>query len=215
MTTATHGSGSASAAAHKAKGTFSSHFGRPRGVVGRFVGWFMASRNPARGDWGLELLDVGPEDNVLEIGFGPGVFLEKAAARTSGHVAGVDHSDVMVAQAKRRNKATIAEGRMRVVQGDASSLPFPDAHFDRVLSINSYHHWHDPAAAMNEIARVLKPGGAVVIVEQAMAKDATDEASRAIGRDVVERMNVAGFSNVETRERPMPPRLAVGVIGRR
>jgi SAM-dependent methyltransferase len=53
------------------------------------------------------------------------------------------------------------------VQGMAEELPFPEAHFDCVISRYSAHHWHDVPAALREVRRVLKPGGRVLLIDTA------------------------------------------------
>ena len=80
----------------KAIGTLVGQFHRPHGWGGRAAGWVMAHResNRRRNVWAAGLLDVQPDDRVLEIGFGPGIAIEEMARRaTRGHVIGVDHSD--------------------------------------------------------------------------------------------------------------------------
>src|SRR5579875_3191486 len=88
-------------------------FARPSGPLGRVAGWMMA-RTDADDRWIVDLLDVQPDDRVLEIGFGPGVAIALLAARaTAGIVVGVDPSDVMAQQAARRNRAAVRAGRVR------------------------------------------------------------------------------------------------------
>jgi SAM-dependent methyltransferase len=58
-------------------------------------------------------------------------------------------------------------GNITTVQGMAEELPFPDAHFDRVISRYSAHHWHDVPAALRELRRVLKPGGQALLIDTA------------------------------------------------
>src|SRR5690606_3648674 len=73
-------------------------FGHPRGMLGRLAGLVMATRrsNRQRIKWTVEQLDVQPTDQVLEIGFGPGIGIADAARRASqGRVVGVDVSAVM------------------------------------------------------------------------------------------------------------------------
>jgi ubiquinone/menaquinone biosynthesis C-methylase UbiE len=83
-------------------------FGRPRGVMGRLGGLIMANTNKACGKWVTDLLEVGPYDSVLEVGFGPGVIIQHLSKLASvGHVAGVDPSQAMVEQARARNAAAI------------------------------------------------------------------------------------------------------------
>src|SRR3979411_548681 len=104
-------------------------FARPSGWLGRIAGSLMA-----KGDdddrWLVDLLDVQPEDRVLEVGFGPGVAIELIAARaTRGLVAGVDPSVVMVRQATKRSWRGVQAGRVHLQQGPVSALPFPDSSF--------------------------------------------------------------------------------------
>src|SRR2546430_17584429 len=66
-------------------------FGRPQGVLGRLGGIIMGRMNAAFGIWVSNLLEVGPNDSVLEIGFGPGVVLQcLLKPATAGHGAGMD-----------------------------------------------------------------------------------------------------------------------------
>jgi SAM-dependent methyltransferase len=79
-------------------------FGRPRGVLGRLGGHLMARMNADFGEWVAGLLEIGARERVLEVGFGAGVIIEKLAGLVpEGHVAGVDASAEMVAQARARN----------------------------------------------------------------------------------------------------------------
>jgi SAM-dependent methyltransferase len=79
-------------------------FGRPRGILGRLGGMIMARTNADFGVWVAGLLEIGPDDRVLEVGFGPGAVIEHLAKLASaGHIAGIDPSTEMVAQARSRN----------------------------------------------------------------------------------------------------------------
>jgi tRNA G46 methylase TrmB len=76
-------------------------FGRPRGVPGRLGGIIMAHTNADCGAWVTELLEIGPCDSVLEVGFGPGVIIQRLSKlAAAGHIAGIDPSQEMVAQAR-------------------------------------------------------------------------------------------------------------------
>ena len=67
----------------------------------------MARMNEACGAWVCGLLGLGPNDRVLEIGFGPGAIIRRLSS-AAAHVAGIDPSAEMVAQARARNAAVIA-----------------------------------------------------------------------------------------------------------
>ena len=97
-------------------------FAKPTGAMGWMVGHLMAMKNGERSEWIFSLLELGPDDRVLEIGFGPGVDIARASG-IAKFVAGVDHSDVMVRQATRRNGPAIREGRVELRHGVAAQLP--------------------------------------------------------------------------------------------
>jgi SAM-dependent methyltransferase len=122
-------------------------FGRPEGVLGRLGGILMAHTNRKAAAWAIDLLDVRPDDHVLEVGFGPGVGVELVAkAATEGRVAGVDSSDEMVVQATTRNAKAIESGQVELRCGSAERPPFEDGIFDKALAVNSMQVWPDPIA---------------------------------------------------------------------
>src|SRR5215204_7648513 len=88
-------------------------FGRPAGLWGRAAGLLMAHRssNRRRNAWAVSLLDVRPDDRVLEIGFGPGLAIrELARLAVDGYVCGIDHSELMLRRARRLNAEAIERG---------------------------------------------------------------------------------------------------------
>ncbi len=138
-------------------------FRQPSGFLGKLLGFFFRINREGI-EWTIGLLDIRPTDRVLEIGFGPGHAIRRADALASqGRVAGVDFSDTMVRQARKRNAAAIAEGRVDLRQGDASALPYPDNSFDKVFATNVIYFWQDPAANLEELKRVMKPGGRLAL----------------------------------------------------
>ena len=111
----------------------------------------------------LQLLDVRPQDRVLEVGFGGGSLFRQILAARPVAAIGVDLSEQMVARACRRFRRPIAEGRARILLGSAERLPVGDAEIDKACSLNSVYFWPDPEGAMEEFARVLRPGGALLL----------------------------------------------------
>ena len=151
----------------KTMGAVFGQFLRPHGFGGRAAGWVMAKRgsNRERNIWAVGLLDVQPHDRVLEIGFGPGIAIQEFARQaTSGLVVGVDHSEVMVRQAQKRNAAAVRAGRVDLRLGSAEALPGFDAPFDKILAVNSLLFWDDPVARLKELHDRLRPGGQIAIV---------------------------------------------------
>jgi SAM-dependent methyltransferase len=100
--------------------------------------------------------------NVLDVGCGDGAYA-LAAARAGAHVTGLDRSAAAVAAARAR---AAAEGLAADLQvGDASALPFAGDRFDVVLAVTVLCFVDKPAQAVAEMARVLRPGGVLVLGE--------------------------------------------------
>ena len=174
-------------------------FHRPRGVCGRLAGWVMAKRssNRRRNAWVVSLLDVARTDRVLEIGFGPGIAIHEAAGRaTDGLVCGVDHSEVMLGQARRRNAGAIRAGRVDLRLATAEHLPSFDAVFDKVLAVNSMGFWDDPVTCLRSLRALLRPGGRIAIASQPRCPGATAKTSSEAGTDIAMRLVEAGFSDI-------------------
>lgn len=190
-----------------------SQFAHPEGWVGRLVGVILAWKNRERNAWALSMLDIQPEDQVLEIGFGPGQAIQEAAKLTpKGFVAGIDLSEVMVVQASQRNAAAIRSGHVLLQKGAESPLPFEDSEFTKAFAVNSLQFWSNPDAGLQEVRRVLKPGGRVAIIIQPMwAK--TEEEVRAVGEKLELQLKQAGFRQVRLETRRIRPITAVSGIG--
>jgi ubiquinone/menaquinone biosynthesis C-methylase UbiE len=135
-------------------------FGHPQGFLGHLGGLVMARTSRNCAVWILSLLDVQPNDKVLEVGFGPGIGIQLLTSLASGgYIFGVDPSKEMVAQAARRNKKTIEMGQVELRRGSVASLPFADNTFDKALAINSMQVWPDALAGLREMRRVIKQEG--------------------------------------------------------
>ena len=101
---------------------------------------------------------------VLDIGCGTGYLLRAFARRCPGaqELTGVDPSPAMVQLAA----SSVGDPRLRFRTGSAERLSFPAGTFDLVVSTTSFDHWSDQQAGLNECARVLRPGGRLVLVDQ-------------------------------------------------
>lgn len=110
----------------------------------------------------FELLGPLAGRTVLDEGCGDGALAAELAQR-GAIVTGLDSEPAMIAAARRR--AGIEGVQLRLVAGKAESLPFPDAAFDRVLAVATLCFVPDAERAVAEMARVLKPGGRLIIGE--------------------------------------------------
>lgn len=136
--------------------------GHPTGLIGRIFGRAMVKDTAAANDLAIELLELHQPATVLEIGFGQG----RTAAvliQQRHRVLGVDPSTTMVAQATARNRAASRDGRATLVHGDGITIPFADHTADAAFTVHTIYFMPDPAATLTDVARVLRPGGRLVI----------------------------------------------------
>jgi ubiquinone/menaquinone biosynthesis C-methylase UbiE len=112
----------------------------------------------------LRELSPRPGDHVLDVGCGPGLLVRDLAGSVGpeGRVHGLDPSAPMLAVARQRCSD---QPWVSFETGDAAALPFPDASLDAVVSTQVYEYVPDIPGALAEIARVLRPGGRVAILD--------------------------------------------------
>jgi SAM-dependent methyltransferase len=116
----------------------------------------------------VDLVAPTEGERVVDIGagMGPGTVL---AARAGASVVAVEPTPYMRSILKARRLASRARDRITVVDGAAESLPAAADSIDAVWAVNTMHHWVDPEQAAAEIARVLTPGGRLVLVDEDFA----------------------------------------------
>jgi ubiquinone/menaquinone biosynthesis C-methylase UbiE len=188
------------------KEDFFKQFSHPTGWLGHFAGWLMRHRNTSRLRWGVEKLRTNPDHDILEIGFGPGSFIE-ILLREHGHrggIFGIDLSEVMYKQASRRNRKALENGQLLLQQASVEAIPFDANRFDRVYTSNTNMFWPNPVENMKEIARVMKPDGLFCLSLQPYWI-MTDAGVREEAEKIRAQMQEAGFRHIETDFRPMKP----------
>jgi SAM-dependent methyltransferase len=183
-------------------------FGRPTGPAGRIAGWIMAHRssNRRRNVWAVSLLDVQRHDRVLEVGFGPGIAIaELSRIATEGHVCGLDHSELMLRHAAKRNAEGIRRGRVDLRLGSIENPPAFEAPFDKILAVNAMQFRDRPVARLAELRRLLAAGGRIAIAFQPRGPGATDEAAATTGRTIAAALGDARFSHVRLETLKLRP----------
>jgi ubiquinone/menaquinone biosynthesis C-methylase UbiE len=164
------------------------------------------SSNRKRNAWAVSLLDVRPDDHVVEIGFGPGLaILEISRMGAQGYVCGIDHSEVMLRQATRRNADGIRRGVVDLRLASVDALPAFDAPFDKILAVNATLFRSEPDARLERLRHLLRPGGLVAVAHQPRGPGTSDETSAAKGQEMAAALARAGFSEVRVETLPLKP----------
>lgn len=145
------------------------------GMEGPIATWYARIRqnDAERAVWVKRISESVPAGSrVLEIAPGPGYLAIELAQLGRYEVVGLDISRtfVEIAQSKAREAGVVVDFR----QGDAAHMPFDNESFDFMICRAAFKNFADPVGALNEMQRVLKPGGRSVIVD--LRRDLTDQA---------------------------------------
>lgn len=183
-------------------------WGVPSGPIGWLGAHLLQRSAQPQYEVMLQELDLKPEDELLDVGCGSGVLLAQASA--ARRVAGVDASELQLGMARGRLRDRIAAGRAEVVLGDAQALPWEDDSFTAVCSLNCVKFLPDPQQALQEMHRVLRPGGRVVLtVDEFVTEPGTSGTIDALGQwvwnedELCQYMTQAGFGEVSATRFPV------------
>jgi ubiquinone/menaquinone biosynthesis C-methylase UbiE len=169
---------------------------RPTGRRGRVVAALMNKGHEALTLWGLTHVNIEPDYVILDVGCGGGKAVSRLAKRAvRGKVFGIDYSADMVKYSQKVNKTLIAENRVEIREGSVEKTGFPDNFFDLVTAIETYYFWPRLPDALQEIKRVLKPEGKLLVVNE-MVKDGVYEVEHA---EMIEKTQVCLFPLEEIR----------------
>jgi SAM-dependent methyltransferase len=178
------------------------HLANPEGEIGLAIANSLNSINADPLAWAFSAVTPDDGNRILEIGFGNGHTIPRVLELAEGLTyAGIDISETMVNEAKRFNAAQIADGRVDLRIASSSRVPFPNAEFDRALTVNTLYFWPDPAVDLREIRRVLKSGGKLVLgsvsPSSAQSNPLCKHGFRFLSQEkLVDLLGNAGFSDV-------------------
>jgi SAM-dependent methyltransferase len=199
----------ASAAARPLKRYLSEQAAHPRGIGGRLIGRLWITETAVVNDAAIDVLAPDPGEHILEIGFGPGRALGLISSR-GATATGIDVSQAMVTLAGRRNRDLIRTEALRLCVSDGVAIPLEDDSVDAVMSVHNIYFWAEPRTTIEEITRVLRPAGRVLLVFRGREHPLPGRLDPTIYRsvttdDVVTWLLEAGFTDVETRSPASAP----------
>ena len=144
--------------------SFFSQCARPEGSLGRAMLCFMNYTHAPLTNWGLKLVDVQDGWTMLDVGCGGGFTIRRLLKRSKdAQVYGIDISEESVTKARKVN-AEVLDKQVYVTQGSAENLPYNDELFDLVTAVETVYFWPNLPDCLQEVRRVLKPGGKFAIM---------------------------------------------------
>ena len=186
---------------------------RPEGFWGKLMIRKMNAGHAEMTRWALGQLDLSAVRTAIDIGCGGGKAvkrLSKMAPRA--RIFGADRSPLCVEQSRRENRRAAAQGRVRIVEGSAGALPFPENSFDLATAVETVYFWEDWERCFRDVIRILKPGGVFAIVCDMVDDGDGDihygEVTQLIEMTVPtparlrEAMENAGFQNIQLSRHP-------------
>ena len=180
----------------------------PKGRMGRAMLKFMNLCHAPLTNWGLGLADIQDGWTILDIGCGGGATLKRLLERSrDAQVYGIDISEESVAKARKVNAKEL-DKQVFVCQGSAEKLPYEDNKFDLVTAVETVYFWPNLPGCLQEVNRVLKPGGRFVIMVEVVDNnskwtDLVEGMTAYQPRELQAMLNEAGFVHtVVYRKRP-------------
>ena len=145
---------------------------KPVGELGHQILDRMNKSHENMAQWGVSHFDIKEDDLILDIGCGGGRNLERFATQiTTGKVVGLDYSEVRVEKSIKLNKKSVDEGKVEVIQGSVSEMPFEDNTFDIITGFETIYFWPDFINDLKEVNRVLKKDGLLFFCNEAVYRE--------------------------------------------
>lgn len=138
---------------------------QPSGFIGRNVILHFLNRSNSRmNDFTLKVLQLNPDDRVLEVGFGGGDLMARMAREVvDGHITGVDFSADAVAVCKKRFSKQVKAGIIDLYCANVNQLPIEANTCTKACTVNTIYFWPSPLDAISQIHRTLKQDGLIVV----------------------------------------------------
>lgn len=172
-------------------------FQRPTGHPGKVVAALMNKSHLRLTTWGLTHVTIEPGFTILDVGCGGGKTVNRLAALVpDGKAYGIDYSPDMVAFTTKLNKKYIEEGKVEVAEAQAEKTDFPNCTFDLVTAVETYYFWPNLPNAFQEIKRILKPGGKLLMVNE-LIKDGIYDVDQA---EIIRKTHVRLYPLGEIRD---------------
>ena len=191
---------------------------KPEGFLGKMMIKGMNSGHAKMADWGMEHLKTEALSEIIDIGCGGGRNAGELLRKyPSAKVTAIDYSPLSVEQAAAYNKDAIAQGRCAVQQGDVSSLALEENGYDLATAFETIYFWPGLEQCFTEVAKVLKPGGYFMIVNESDGLDAASQKFEKIidgmktyTVDQIEAaLRTAGFGKIKTDHHKSKPWITV------
>ncbi|MBM7602700.1 ubiquinone/menaquinone biosynthesis C-methylase UbiE [Metabacillus crassostreae] len=136
----------------------------PNGIIGSMMLRIMNTAHTNMNKWALEKIKMKEESVVLDVGCGGGkTILLLSKINTNAKIFGIDYSDQAVKDSLRANKNNVATGKVHIKQASVTDISFPENTFDIITAFQTHYFWSDLEESVNEVCRVLKPGGCFLI----------------------------------------------------
>jgi ubiquinone/menaquinone biosynthesis C-methylase UbiE len=156
-----------------------------------------------RHSWVADTLSIEPADRVLEVGCGHGVTASLVCERlTAGRFIAIDRSRKMIDMATRRNREHVASGRARFEAVALADADLGDERFDKAFAVHVAQFWRQPAESLGAVRKVLAPGGALYLFNQAPGW--TPSAARGFGQRLGGVLEKHGFRVEDVATSPAP-----------
>ncbi len=188
--------------------SFFSQCARPEGALGRVMLSFMNYTHGPLTNWGLKLVDIQDGWTMLDVGCGGGFTIRRLLKQSEdAQVYGIDISEESVAKAKKVN-AEVLDKQVFVTQGSAEKLPYDDEKFDLVTAVETVYFWPNLPGCLQEVRRVLKPGGKFAILVEVVDSDSkwtsvVEGMTAYSPQDLKKLLDDAGFTKTEIhRKKP-------------